>query len=562
MNGPILTISMLVSGREETTEKSLQSIQQLREVLGAEVILTDTGCTSEYINRIRKFADKVLTFTWCNDFAKARNVGLEAANGQWLLYLDDDEWFEDVNPIIDFFQSGEYLNYEQAVYLARNYGNAQGTVYTDNWVSRMIHVEKDTHFEGRVHEALVPARGKCKKINAFVHHYGYVFATDEERKKHYERNVSILKSLIKEEPNNLQWKLQIIKEYLNVQDYKSLREASEDALFSISDINDSFVNLCRGSFYLGVLTSDAYEEKLEHMWEHYTQFAEDKRNPVNVSCALAGFVAKILLSAVVTGVVTESRQVGLAELKDSNKDSWMNRLLSCGKTYTETLKEWENTNRSEQEDIIAENAVFINDYVSRNVLLENVQNQIAGNGEFLSLPDAVWELGVQDVVPFEDMILELPISQWMVQMMVLTNQPYGSKWEQIGVRLGQICTRSDIRYCYFDAVTENTKMRTIYSPKKNVERMDYETMTQILTEFAQANLNYMDYLYTEVAFEGDMEILSKEEKAAMWIASGLSADDGQWRVKLQYFSEAAKVYPQLGEFVKRYIKLLGQELTK
>lgn len=123
-------------------------------------------------------------------------------------------------------------------------------------------------------------------------------------------------------------------------------------------------------------------------------------------------------------------------------------------------------------------------------------------------------------------------------------------------------TKQDIRELYFEAVTENTKMKTIYTVKENVYIMDYESMTQFLTEFAQANLNYMDVVYTEAAFEGDMEILSQEEKAALWIANGLSVDDGQWRVKLQYFSEAAKVYPQLSEFIKKYIRLLGQELTK
>ena len=114
----------------------------------------------------------------------------------------------------------------------------------------------------------------------------------------------------------------------------------------------------------------------------------------------------------------------------------------------------------------------------------------------------------------------------------------------------------------FTNIAENAKMQTIYSLKENVEMMDYPTMTQILTEFAQANLNYMDAVYTEAAFEGDMEILSQEEKAALWIANGLSADDGQWKVKLQYFSEAAKAWPQMSEFIKRYIQLVGQELTK
>ena len=32
-------------------------------------------------------------FKWCDDFAKARNAGLEKCTGEWFMYIDDDEWF-------------------------------------------------------------------------------------------------------------------------------------------------------------------------------------------------------------------------------------------------------------------------------------------------------------------------------------------------------------------------------------------------------------------------------------------------------------------------------------
>lgn len=96
----------------------------------------------------------------------------------------------------------------------------------------------------------------------------------------------------------------------------------------------------------------------------------------------------------------------------------------------------------------------------------------------------------------------------------------------------------------------------------NIDKMDYETMTQMLTDFAQEKLNYMDYVYTEAAYEGEMELLSEEEKASLWIANALSVEMSQWKVKLQYLSEAAKICPKLSDFIKRYMKLLGEELMK
>ena len=54
---------------------------------------------------MRKYTEKIVPFTWCNDFSKARNAGLEQATGKWFLYIDDDEWFEDPSEIISFFKS-------------------------------------------------------------------------------------------------------------------------------------------------------------------------------------------------------------------------------------------------------------------------------------------------------------------------------------------------------------------------------------------------------------------------------------------------------------------------
>ena len=538
MGNKLLTISMLVSGREETTEKSLQSLQPLREQLGAELILTDTGCRPEYIEKIRKYADRILEFNWCNDFAKARNLGLEAASGQWFMFIDDDEWFEDVTPIIEFFQSGEFEDYHQAVYIARNYGDFEGTEYTDEWVSRMIRIEQDTHFEGKVHEALMPTRGMCKRIPAFVHHYGYVFRTEEERMAHFQRNRSILESLMEEQPNNLKWPLQLVKEYHDVEMYEHMKKVSIDALQMIAHVDDFFINMCRGAFYLCILEAEYQASAFEQMWQKYVEFVENEKNPWNVRCAMATYM--------------------LLHAPEEDEE----RLQTCVEEYLDAMNRHEQEEYTEQQELIAESIVFVSQYMDKlSLYTEELRQGISGNGEFLFLPERVWMLARLGVLPLEELLLELPLAQWIVQMQVLQTQGYSGAWGVVGSQLASICTRGDIRYLYFDKVLEIVKMKQIYHLKENVEKMDLDFMTQILTEFAQANLNYMDYMYTEAAFEGNMELLSEEEKASMWIANGLSLDNSQWREKLQYMSEAAKECPMLADFVKRYMQLFGNSLV-
>ncbi|MFQ8980466.1 MAG: hypothetical protein ACLR6I_07915 [Waltera sp.] len=54
---------------------------------------------------------KSLTSSWCNDFAAAHQCRLvKKARGEWFMYLDDDEWFENPQEIIRvFITAGEYL---------------------------------------------------------------------------------------------------------------------------------------------------------------------------------------------------------------------------------------------------------------------------------------------------------------------------------------------------------------------------------------------------------------------------------------------------------------------
>ena len=97
----LLSVSMLISGRDEM-EKSLKSLLYFKNAFPTEIILVDTGCNVEQRALAEKYADKIIDFTWCNDFAAARNAGLKEAHGEWFMFLDDDEWFENTEAIENF----------------------------------------------------------------------------------------------------------------------------------------------------------------------------------------------------------------------------------------------------------------------------------------------------------------------------------------------------------------------------------------------------------------------------------------------------------------------------
>ena len=188
-----LTIGMLVSNHIQYIRKAMEALKPLLDAVPSELIVVDTkgAETDGSIAVVREYTDKIYPFTWCDDFAAARNVCMEHARGEWFLYADDDEWFDDVTEFIEFFKSGDCEKYQSGFYYTRDY-SADGT-HSMGIAGRMIRRRENTHFVGKVHETFNEVFEPNKVFNCFTHHYGYAFQTHEDKVKHCERNLSILK---------------------------------------------------------------------------------------------------------------------------------------------------------------------------------------------------------------------------------------------------------------------------------------------------------------------------------------------------------------------------------
>lgn len=260
---PILTISLLTSNRSETVHKCLESLTPLRQAIPCELLITDTSKSSEIREIIEIFADRIFEFEWCNDFSKARNVGLSEAKGEWFMYMDDDEWFDDLSEMIEFFRSGEYKDYGYANYKTRDYIDAGLNYYSDTWASRMIRIDPDTHFKSKIHEHFEPVRGKLKSLNCHTHHVGYIYKTHEDLMKHFHRNEPLLREMMEEEPNNLRWQIQLVQEYRNIKDWNKVCDFCETQLIANEMVNDKLDNIHLGTFYAGYAEALIFQKNYE-----------------------------------------------------------------------------------------------------------------------------------------------------------------------------------------------------------------------------------------------------------------------------------------------------------
>jgi tetratricopeptide (TPR) repeat protein len=78
---------MIVRDAAETVATSLESIRDVAD----EIVVVDTGSTDGTRQIALPRASRLLDFEWCEDFAAARNFGLDHATGDWVLWLDAGE---------------------------------------------------------------------------------------------------------------------------------------------------------------------------------------------------------------------------------------------------------------------------------------------------------------------------------------------------------------------------------------------------------------------------------------------------------------------------------------
>ena len=79
----------IVKNGEKDLALSLESVAQYVD----EIIVVDTGSTDGTIDVAKKFGAKIFHETWQDDFSTPRNVAIREAKGDWIVFLDADEYF-------------------------------------------------------------------------------------------------------------------------------------------------------------------------------------------------------------------------------------------------------------------------------------------------------------------------------------------------------------------------------------------------------------------------------------------------------------------------------------
>src|SRR5579863_8119864 len=198
--GMRLSLCMIVRDEEEMLPRTLEAIKPAVD----EIIIVDTGSTDATIEIAKSFGATVIEREWTGSFSDARNASLEAATGDWWLYLDADEVL--VSEDVDRLRSLLGQTWREAFYLHEtNFTGDEGTgISVVHSALRMFRNRPNYRFSGRLHEQIayhlpsyLPERIAHSSVR--VNHYGYLGVVRESKDK-ARRNLDLLLAQQRETP--------------------------------------------------------------------------------------------------------------------------------------------------------------------------------------------------------------------------------------------------------------------------------------------------------------------------------------------------------------------------
>ena len=173
-------------------------------VFAQEIIVVDTGSTdgtNEFL--AKQFDVKLISYEWQHDFAQAKNVALQEATGDWLVFTDADECFYQPQNIIEYLEQLDKKSTSiEAIFCPIDNIDADSNneIINSDVVPRIIRNHVGIKYIGAVHEQLTKGGEPWQDIkyvvadrNLAIRHTGY--STKVIPFKH-QRNYEILQQVM------------------------------------------------------------------------------------------------------------------------------------------------------------------------------------------------------------------------------------------------------------------------------------------------------------------------------------------------------------------------------
>lgn len=202
-----LSQCMIVKNEEKNIERALTWGKDIV----CEQIVVDTGSTDRTVEIAEKMGAKVYHFEWINDFSAAKNFAIEQASGEWIAFLDADEYFEpkavaQLLPLLFVLEKKENAH----INLVRTpiyHLDDRGKIFSSGVQDRVFRNVPWIRYQNAVHEVLYsnnpkhPLYAYSTSDDFAIFHTGYAGRVYQEKQKG-KRNIELLLKELERDPNN------------------------------------------------------------------------------------------------------------------------------------------------------------------------------------------------------------------------------------------------------------------------------------------------------------------------------------------------------------------------
>jgi glycosyltransferase involved in cell wall biosynthesis len=296
-----VSLCLITRNEERNLPRCLFSIKPVVD----EIVVVDTGSSDRTCDIAKAFGARVFTFNWCQDFAAARNHGIDKAKGDIILIIDADE----VIAPQDQEELKRLLNHKQSLQcgysvVTRNYtalcnlidwtandgtyfAEEAGTGWTPSEKVRIFPKRPGLRFDYPVHEVIRPSLEregiKIRNCSIPVHHYGQLNQMSASRKGasyyqigirkldqlgknpmaiqelavqagnlgRWEEAVDLWHNLLALEPDNARAYVNLSTTYDQLGRYNDARSAALRAVDLDIDVKEAHFNIARAELHLG-----------------------------------------------------------------------------------------------------------------------------------------------------------------------------------------------------------------------------------------------------------------------------------------------------------------------
>lgn len=198
----------IVKNEADNMHRWIESVKNFAD----EIIVVDTGSIDDTANIAATGGAQVYDFPWGDDFSAAKNFALDKANGDWVVFLDGDEFFTESSSrilrmeiearqmhmmIIGFMVACDNIDEDN-----------NDAVISQDWRLRIFRRDKHLRYHGRIHEGLQDSspqkqsRHFAVMRNLRLKHTGY---SSQRLPDKLQRNLKILRQDIAENGGEQPW---------------------------------------------------------------------------------------------------------------------------------------------------------------------------------------------------------------------------------------------------------------------------------------------------------------------------------------------------------------------